>query len=397
MIKLLGKTSPSRVKVTPRPIRTMLTLDVMRNGRIVERRQGWSKSFTMGFIQLLYTQLAYIPYGSPYSVNGLFGPVGLAVSGMSFDNLLLANGGGDARVNMINASSSYASGIGDTLRGHVLGILVGADNTPVTPLDTRPKQVFHHGKGAALGAGVIDSFYPADNSSSTGYWGASTLLAPIYTTTAAVYPVRGFRATSGRMKLFRTGSPGTCLMELMINDKSIQQVLASGTFDGNALGVGAGAATLAGATFNTPVDLYPDYAYYLRVTAPNGNSSNYIQERYLANGTSPARYTDQSGANLSVWDISGLALPELSYEGCAVNNLTVSGGTVTFNISRLIRNLSGASVTIQEVTMQAVGEWYFNPPLRLHPVLIARDIVSPALTLNNNETLLATYTPSITV
>jgi len=109
-------------------------------------------------------------------------------------------------------------------------------------------------------------------------------------------------------------------------------------------------------------------------------------------GTGVAAVTPTDTA-LATRILHGRATGRLEYGGCELVGIAFVNPNGEFVIRRYFTNLSGGSITVNEVGIYSVGgqdnyAWAF---------LIARDIVSPGLAVANNELLRVTYVPQITV
>jgi hypothetical protein len=92
----------------------------------------------------------------------------------------------------------------------------------------------------------------------------------------------------------------------------------------------------------------------------------------------------------------GKGAGQLEYGGCECINISFSDPNGQFTLRRYFTNASGGAVTINEAGIYAISTrdgttrtaWSF---------LIARDLVSPAVTVNDGEILRVTYVVQITV
>ena len=90
----------------------------------------------------------------------------------------------------------------------------------------------------------------------------------------------------------------------------------------------------------------------------------------------------------------GQSLGDFEYDGCVLGNLIFSDPNGTFKIRRRFHNLSGGSITVNELGIGAASGYY---PNRWNAKLIARDVLGTGVAVANNEILEVTYTPQITV
>jgi hypothetical protein len=239
-----------------------------------------------------------------------------------------------------------------------------------------------------------------------------------------VWPKKGFRLTAVRFLLYRLNNPGT--MELHVrrivklsatawkmNSTDLNGVTTS---DGNTLPTGS-PYELREFALPSSIDLHPGMGYAIMIGAPAANGSNYVGMRYDSTAYTVATSwqveracygsSADSGAtlsyratNLMYYALRGTSLGEVQYGGCDIYGLTVANPNASFSIGRLFRNLSGSTLTINEIGLYgAVRQAYYASEGGILPyaVCLARDLVSPAISLGNTEMLLVTYTPQITV
>jgi hypothetical protein len=107
----------------------------------------------------------------------------------------------------------------------------------------------------------------------------------------------------------------------------------------------------------------------------------------VGTGTAAVITTDD---NLQTLIQHGTSSGKLQYLGCMIpGDVTISAPNASFNIERLFLNSSGGDVTINEIGIYAA---YFTSIY-----CIIRDLVSPAVTVANNEYLKVTYTIQVSV
>jgi hypothetical protein len=89
---------------------------------------------------------------------------------------------------------------------------------------------------------------------------------------------------------------------------------------------------------------------------------------------------------------------QLEYGGCELLNVNFVNPNGQFTIRRYFTNASGGSITVNEVGIYSTGCHSFSPsPLGSWVFLVARDLVSPGVTVNDGEILRVTYVVQITV
>jgi len=128
-----------------------------REGRLLEKREQLSKSFTIGLIELLYVAHAQISSGSPYSMTDIGGtPRDVDSLAASVNNkhakgtlIMGAPPGNSQQFLFPGGDTSYAT---DPARvceeGNKLGIQAGTGSVAVTPTDTELATRINHGRSA---------------------------------------------------------------------------------------------------------------------------------------------------------------------------------------------------------------------------------------------------------
>ncbi len=135
------------------------------------------------------------------------------------------------------------------------------------------------------------------------------------------------------------------------------------------------------------------------VTAPSGNSAYGI---VIVSGASAGSTPSPTAYKLVAQIPAGINSGQIEYGATSVGSVSQSGQTTSFTISRSFTNVSGATLTVTEIgiivyvtgfamttvsTASAVSSDYF---------LIAYDIPSSAISVQNGQTLTITYTFSVT-
>jgi len=87
---------------------------------------------------------------------------------------------------------------------------------------------------------------------------------------------------------------------------------------------------------------------------------------------------------------------QLLYGGCELYGLTINvpGGTGQFSIRRYFTNVLGGAIAVAEVGLYSPG---YNATDTCYVFCIHREVVAPAVTVNNGEILRVTITPQIAV
>jgi len=135
------------------------------------------------------------------------------------------------------------------------------------------------------------------------------------------------------------------------------------------------------------------------VTAPSGNSTYGI---VVGSGASAGSTPSPTAYKLVAQIPQGTSSGQIEYGATSVGSVSQSGQTTSFTISRSFTNVSGSTINVTEIgiivyvtgfamttvsTASAVSSDYF---------LIAYDIPSSAISVQNGQTLTVTYTFSVT-
>jgi hypothetical protein len=139
----------------------------------------------------------------------------------------------------------------------------------------------------------------------------------------------------------------------------------------------------------------------MAITAPSGNTSYGI---VIGSGASAGSTPSPSAYKLSAQIPQGTSSGQIEYGAVTLNSPTLSGQTTSFTISRSFTNVSGATLTVTEIgiiayltgwAMQQVVSGTTSPTSSDY-TLIAYDIPSSAISVQNGQTLTITYTFSVT-
>lgn len=408
-------------------MRTLLTVKrISHDGRVLDLRQGYSRSFLKHFIEALYLSHAHILTGTPLVVADVMGSLTRSVDGDS-SNYTTPNN--YSKVNLQVAGPSgrgvvlMSDGSGDVgaksvvfpfakMPGHVIGIMIGRDNTAVTPTDARLVDRVHHGRGASIApGGGIDSVLAGDTIDGK-YDTATGLLGMIY------QPLRSCLMSSIQFKMFRTGNPGnvTC------NVVGIYQANASQLFDdttvmatsnvvnGNLWGAASPGAWVT-FTFAAPVLLQAGLTYYIYITPSRVDAANYVLWREIA--TSWGRWTRATAATTvlgsvltisttrqPIFDLYGSAGAEMEYGATDIYGYSVVNPNASFAMRRIFMNNSGEAITVVESGIHVPLTRYITSlsayDANAFVLCAARDVFA-GINVLNGESIEVTYTPSITV
>jgi len=375
-------------------ITTKLMLERLdRERRIVERRGQVSKSFVKQFFGLLYTAHANIPYGSPYSMTDILGQarnVDVRYQGVP---LLIAAPPGDTNL----VGYTYYDNMVH-IAGNQVGIQVGTGTASPTPTDYALTSRIPHSSHVPEVSNTRGEFYlqqvTAGEIECYGtYWYCAAF--------KCLWPHELWRV---RLKMYREGLPGTVTIGIRTDRAGADIVTA--TLDGNALTTDP-AGQWVDIDFATHPQLNFLTEYNIVMRAPGGNSTNSVHvicDAAKTYGGGYVYYSSNSGASWSYYASANYMFlfeewgrdvsKGLEYGGCEVLMPIFAAPNGQFTIRRFFTNVSGGSWTINEVGIYALGTHYSS---ECWSFLIARDVVSPGVTLLNGELLRATYVPQITV
>lgn len=397
-------------------MKTLLTLTKSdRQGRVIETRKQYVRSFTEYLMELLYIAHAQIQSAAPRTIYDITGGVRYTdvqspTSGYGFrrlkPNLLIASPGGKSQV-LVGEATQYSSGgttytfdpaLGTIMPGELIGIQIGSANTAVTPTDKRLVSRIPHGRSApVLVAARQDANLAGDSSDqSLGSWNGCFYV-----------PKKQFDLTSVKFLMWRTGNPGNITIEVRtcrFGGGTTYTLLATTTTNGNTL---PPAAPYEWREFvlPSPVTLLPGMP--ITIWCQQSAVTAYMRKYYNTSGSygyftsKMPRFgpTDGSQYSTILMDLYGTSPREIEYGGCDVSGLTVSNPNAEFDIRRLFTNRSGGDITVRECGIYAAFPDTYNSSFcgSGGAVCICRDIVSPDVVVADSEVLAITYTPQITV
>jgi len=139
----------------------------------------------------------------------------------------------------------------------------------------------------------------------------------------------------------------------------------------------------------------------MAINAPSGNDSYGI---VIGSGAAAGRTPSPFASNLTAKIPQGTASGQIEYGATSVSTTSVSGQTSSFTISRSFTNVSGSTINVTEIGIIAyLTGWAMSASSGGAPVnvssdyvLIAYDIPSSAIAIQNGQTLTITYTFSVT-
>jgi len=135
------------------------------------------------------------------------------------------------------------------------------------------------------------------------------------------------------------------------------------------------------------------------VTAPSGNTSYGI---LVGSGASAGSTPSPSTYKLAAQIPQGTSSGQIEYGAVSLTAVGVSGQTSSFTISRSFTNVSGATLSVTEIgiavyiTGFAMTNVSTSSAITSDYILIAYDIPSSAISVQNGQTLTITYTFSVT-
>lgn len=400
-----------------------------RDFRLLERREQPMRSWTKGLLEILYISHAQIVQGAPYSggydidktPRAAYQKVGAGgvPRWMSDHGKIVSPGGFTPPGNVLEAGDFRYQ----IANGCDMGIQIGTDNTAVTPTDNRLRHRIGHGQRAADGGDVT---FEAED---TGDTNSDNVINNDNTQLAAPFnPKQDFRCSSVEVKVFKTLAPaGPLTVEIRAPKTHVTQfwacpsstVLATGTIASAAIGASPGA--FVACVFGTPIDLYAGHEYFIVLHSAGVDGANYFSWRwttttlpydrnfyvpasavsvgdYMWRATTTDAWTTPSVAlNVGfMFRVIGRSIGEMEYGGCDLVNYSVINPNASFDLRRFFYNRSGGSIDVREVGISTRMSTFLGNFMAV-PWLIARDVVAPAVTVNNTEILLVTYTPAIVV
>ena len=404
-------------------MKTLLTLDRIKDGTLLERRRHCSRSFTKGLWDLLYVAHAQLLAASPYPCVDIIGSEKEIDSESQANRaryykstLRLAAPSGGCGASLVGGYASINSGTyaakhqpHSILPGECFGIQIGGGSAAVSPGDRKLDRKIYHGTRVAIGSTQDIDYYD------TGDDGDIEVYNP-REYGVIILPTRGYRLSAVQLLLYREGSPGILTISVRgvrFSYSSYPQMedddIVSVTTDGDTLPTTA-PYEWREVTFPTPVDVQPGIPYVIRLIAPSGTSTNSVhwRRKYGAGEYHPRYWLIQKTNSYyttsynyqPMFRARGTALAELEYGGCEIFGLNIANPNGRFNIRRLFRNESGGAVTVNECGIYSIGSFRMvsdDEAGGVYAYCIARDLISPAINVLNSEDLAVTYTPQITV
>ena len=412
-----------------------------KNWNHLEHREQWSRSFTKGLLDLLYTAHSQATVAVPYVATD----IDLCSRSIDIDQpsgnadysrgggspLQIGAPGGDAGVNVWPSNiGQYGNGVQCVIPGHCLGIVVGAGNTAATPTDRRLAQMIGHGVRPPDAGDVIFDSYAAGED-------AGTVMDNINDWCAQGFiPKTTHRIYSVRVKISKAGAPGNLTVGIKGSDfvqgsggdtsfnwsnptTALCPDIVSGTIVEADI---PGAAALTSCVFATPIDVIAGRRYFITLRALGASAGNSVTWRFDTGGATFEHNPSWTSANtgLTFKSIStnggatygivegscymfediGRSVGELQYGGCNVENLVIANPNASFDIKRFFTNHTGGNITVQEAGIMAAAKRGGTVAAKYNtaasPFLIARDVFA-GVVIADTEILLVTYTPTITV
>lgn len=413
-----------------------------KNFQLLEYRKQKSRSFTIGLMDLLYEMMLPATQAAPVSAVTV-DRVTISIDNYDPSTLSLyyswitgngrvASPGGFSVVQDISRTAMTNGGAIGTFKsvpGCDLGIVVGVGNTAVTPTDRRLYQQNGHGVRPADGGDILfDSYNGAVDD-------ADGVIYDINWRAHGFVPYQAHRIYSVKLKLWKNGAPPN---DLIVEIRGLAEAVSPGiTAEGPvtarasvlataniaAAGLGGSPGAYVAATFATPIDVLPGHVYYIVCHTTAGTAGNCYEWRY---DNTSATYTNYpvavtsvanelecigvSGDSGATWTLTnnkchmfeeyGRSVGDFEIGGCDVKRMTVANPNASMIISRFFTNRSGATINVAEVGICAGvsrQDGTGSQGSSMHSILIARDVVGPAVVVLDTELLLVTYTPAIVV
>jgi hypothetical protein len=416
-------------------MRANITLRRHREGRLLEERKFPSRSWLVGMMELLYLAHAQIQYTAPYTLTDILGQARECDCDFQLTyyrgykgNLAWSSPGGYGSIFVPTGSwkddqegpHSHWEAM-NFLKGDTLGIQIGGDNTAVAPDDYALGQKVFHGQGASIAGPASFSEHTAGDTAAFAVDSADDRIACL------LIPERGFRMSSVKLLLYRTGNPGNMTLRIKgvryysLDSGKWLEPDPTGDIDSivenaNTLPVGA-PYEWREFTLTTPIDMQPGMMYAFALECATADAANKVNWRY-EDGVHPCpnwnrmysvdgevTWTPDDDAMMMI-DPQGSALAEMEYCGCGMYGKTIVNPNGEFSIARLFRNSSGEAIGVEEVGLYAaVTRYVYREYNTVYTRKVgdswaacaARDVVAPALNVLNGETLEVVYTPQITV
>jgi hypothetical protein len=135
------------------------------------------------------------------------------------------------------------------------------------------------------------------------------------------------------------------------------------------------------------------------VTAASGNTSYGI---VIGAGATTGSTPSPTAYNLIAQIPNGTSSGQVQYGATSVGSVSQSGQTTSFTISRSFTNVSGAALAVTEIGLIVNVTGFAMTTVSAHTAvtsdyfLIAYDIPSSAISVQNGQTLTITYTFSVT-
>jgi len=135
------------------------------------------------------------------------------------------------------------------------------------------------------------------------------------------------------------------------------------------------------------------------VTAPSGNTSYGI---VIGSGAAAGSTPSPTAYNLVAQIPNGTSSGQIEYGAVSVGTVSQSGQTISFTISRSFTNVSGSTINVTEIGLVVNVTGFAMTTVSTHTAvtsdyfLIAYDIPSSTIAVQNGQTLTVTYTFSVT-
>jgi hypothetical protein len=367
-----------------------------KNG--VEHRSQLCRSFNRNFISMLYSAFAQVNY-TLTDIDGIS-----RTCEIDRDRPLLG----------VTQPALHLPFTGQEM----LGVQVGGSDVVTSPLDSDLGSRIPHADAAPESInitmeGVRFTGMTSTRSIYSAYWALQTFHVP--------WPVNAYTV---RLYCYRAGdlSARTLTVSIRKTDGSWNPTgadLASGTAPG---------AQLQGITTDTngqwfevtmisPYVLRPYTRYCIIVRLDGGDSSNSLRWQYGGSGSSSGyrlyRYgtdctgsSSNSGASWSLSDsyhqsqyflVMGRHPIGLCHYPTTVRTISFPAPPpdMQFTIERLFHNFSGSAITLRETGLYASAPT--SASYENFVYLIARDVLTAPITVNNNELLKVSYAVQISV
>ncbi len=355
-----------------------------KEGRLFERREQTSRSFALQLMDLLYVRHTQANRNITDITNT---PQAVGFNIVMDKNLVITSPPGHA-----GYGREHITTFPLRIEGQNIGIQVGKGTTAPTPTNYKMEDRINHGRAGAVGAPAPfnnHSFETGD----LGGWTETVFGAMDASVSNGVWALKD---GTWFCTLCNTG------VDVIGDFAQIAQAIDLTNVTHLRFQFRGLAAPVGRFRFEISVDGRP--VYIIPLIGQNLDYPNQLADVSAYTGTGvhtvafrlTATAVDNIAGNGAYLDnIDALNIPELEYGGCELVNIAFAHPNGEFTIRRYFTNNSGVSITVNEIGIQAMGEGAAAP--KVWSFLIARDVVSPGVAVDDGQVLRVTYVVQITV